>query len=176
MALSPDLYYQSVPDIDLEELGRRGIRALLIDLDNTLVLRNSVDVSPAMRDWIASASARSFKLCIVSNNWHERVQLAADSLGMPIVGRASKPLPGAFRKALRLLGVESPETAVIGDQVFTDILGGHLIGATTILVVPLAGGSDLPHTALLRAIERRLLSGREPARAAFGQFTGTEEV
>lgn len=162
MALRPDLYYRSVPDIDLAELKQRGVRALLIDLDNTLVLRNTIEAAPPVRAWIGDAVAQGFKVCIVSNNWHERVQGAAETLGVPIVGKATKPLPGGFRRALRLLGADSKEAATIGDQVFTDVLGGSLAGALTVLVAPLAGGSDLPHTRILRALERWLLAGREP--------------
>lgn len=176
MALSPDLYYRSVPDIDLDELERRGTRALLMDLDNTLVLRNSVDASPAVRTWLEAALERGLKVCIVSNNWHERVQQAAESLGVPIVGKGTKPLPGAFKRALDVLGVRASETAVVGDQIFTDVLGGSLLGATTILVVPLAGGSDLPHTVVLRALERRILAGRVPGTAGAGRPFGTEEA
>ena len=162
MSFRPDLYYRSVPDIDLDELQRRGITALLIDLDNTLVLRNTLDATPAVRGWIAAALGRGFKICIVSNNWHERVQSAADALGLPIVNKAVKPLPGGFKRGLRLLDVRPSQAATIGDQVFTDVLGGSLAGATAILVMPLAGGSDLPHTRVLRALERWILSGREP--------------
>ena len=162
MALRPDLYYRSVTDIDLEDLEARGVCGLLIDLDNTLVPRNTVTASQAVMQWLGRARGRGFRICIVSNNWHERVSDAAESLGVPIVGKSLKPFPGGFRRGLALLGVTSSQAAVIGDQVFTDVLGGSIAGAITILVKPLAGGSDLPHTRLLRALERRVLSDRVP--------------
>lgn len=174
MALRPDLYCRAVTDIDVDDLMRRGITALLIDLDNTLVPRNTIDAAPDVRAWMASAREQGLKMCIVSNNWHERVMNAEESLGVPVVGKSLKPLPGGFRRGLRLLGAASPEAAVIGDQVFTDVLGGNLVGATTILVTPLAGGSDLPHTRVLRALERLVLAGREPLGGgiATGEVTG----
>ena len=162
MALRPDLYYRSVPDIDLVELKRRGITALLVDLDNTLVRRNTQDTPPGLTEWLHSAGEQGFKICIVSNNWHERVLNTADALGLPIAAKALKPFPGGFSRGLRLLGARPTEAATIGDQIFTDVLGGSLVGATTVLVKPLTGGSDLPHTRLLRAMERRVLAGREP--------------
>jgi HAD superfamily phosphatase (TIGR01668 family) len=162
MRLRPDLYYCAVPDIDLAELQRRGVHGLLIDLDNTLVRRNTRETPSMLREWLEDAYGRGFSICIVSNNWHESVQQTADMLRLPIAAKAVKPLPGGFRRGLRLLGLRPEATATIGDQIFTDVLGGSLIGATTVLVRPLAGGSDLPHTRLLRAMERRILDGREP--------------
>ena len=174
MAFRPDLYYRSVTDIDLAELRRRGVAALLVDLDNTLVLRNTTEAAPDVRDWIRTVLDEGFGFVIVSNNWHERVQDAAKSLGVPIVGKATKPMTGGFRRALRLLGLRADQAATVGDQIFTDILGGSLVGATTVLVVPLAGGSDLPHTRLLRALERRILAGREPARRSHASGASVE--
>jgi HAD superfamily phosphatase (TIGR01668 family) len=162
MGLAPDLYYRSIADIEPEYLVARGVRALLIDLDNTLVLRNTLDASPEVHAWLASALGVGLKACIVSNNWHERVMHAEDVFGIPVIGKSTKPLPGGFRRGLRVLEVRASEAAVIGDQVFTDVLGGARIGAMTILVQPLSGGSDLPHTVLLRAFERLVLRGRQP--------------
>lgn len=162
MALQPDLYYRSVADIDLDVLARAGITALLVDLDNTLVPRNTLDAAPETRAWIAAALESGFGVCIVSNNWHERVLGAEDVLGIPVVGRSTKPLPGGFRRGLRILKADASQAAVVGDQIFTDVLGGRLVGAMTVLVQPLSGGSDLPHTRVLRALERRVLKGREP--------------
>lgn len=170
--LSPDLYYRSVADIDLDELQRRGIRVLLLDLDNTLVLRNTTEASERVRNWVEAAKRRGMQVTIVSNNWHERVQQAADDLDVAIVGKATKPLPSGFRRALGGTDAAPSECAVVGDQVFTDILGGSLFGSTTVLVTPLAGGSDLPHTRLLRTLERRILRGRTPQRAPRGDSSG----
>ena len=170
--LVPDLYYCSVADIDLDELQRRGVRVLLLDLDNTLVLRNTTEASERVRSWVRAAKQRGMLVTIVSNNWHERVQQAADDLDVAIVGKATKPLPSGFRRALRGTDAAPSECAVVGDQVFTDILGGSLFGSTTVLVTPLAGGSDLPHTRLLRTLERRILRGRKPQRAPRGDSSG----
>ena len=159
--LVPDYYYQSIASIDLDELRQRGITTLLLELDNTLLQRNSEKVTDYALSWIARARATGFTLCIVSNNWHERVIGVADELGVDIVAKAIKPLPFAFRKALERTGSTPSQTAVVGDQVFTDILGGSIMKMTTILVTPLSP-SDLPHTVVLRSIERRLLAGREP--------------
>ncbi|MFA5843370.1 MAG: YqeG family HAD IIIA-type phosphatase [Coriobacteriia bacterium] len=160
--LSPDLYYASVHAIDLDVLAAAGVSALLVDLDNTLLPRDTNIVSDDAKAWAAAVAERGFRLCLVSNNWHDRVKTVADGLGCALVDKALKPLPFAFRKALRILGARPNEAAVIGDQLFTDILGGSLVGvARTVLVMPLSR-SDLPHTLALRLMEGRILADRQP--------------
>lgn len=159
--LSPDLYVSSLDAIDLGALAREGIRALLVDLDNTLLPRDT-GVFPAQALGFAERVRQAdMRACLVSNNWHARVSLAAQELGFGLVPRALKPLPFAFRRGLELVEGEPATTAVVGDQVFTDILGGNMLGLRTILVPPLSE-SDLPHTLLLRRLEALVLSGREP--------------
>lgn len=159
--LTPDRYYTSVEAVDLSDLRACGIRAMLLDLDNTLMARFTGEIRDGVHGWIGRARGEGFGLCLVSNNWHARVHAAADELGIPLVARAVKPLPFAFTRGMRQLGVQAGETAVVGDQIFTDVLGGNLAGATTVLVQPLSR-RDLPHTLLLRLIEARIMADREP--------------
>lgn len=159
--LTPDHYYGSVHAIDLRGLRAAGVTALLVDLDNTLLPRDTNVVDDGARAWVASARDAGLAVCFVSNNFHERVLRVADELGGCIVAKAVKPLPFAFRKALRMVGAAPAQAAVIGDQLFTDVLGGNLVGATTVLVAPLSA-TDLPHTLLLRRLEARVLAGRRP--------------
>jgi HAD superfamily phosphatase (TIGR01668 family) len=159
--LSPDEFYTTVLAIDMVELREQGVRALLVDLDNTLLSRDSRELGDDVRAWVARARADGFSLCVVSNNWHGFVHAVVSDLGIELVARALKPLPFGFRRGMRLLGATPATTAVIGDQVFTDVLGGNLAGATTVLVEPLSR-TDLPHTLLLRLIEGRVLADREP--------------
>jgi HAD superfamily phosphatase (TIGR01668 family) len=159
--LSPDYYLRSVHDIDLAELMSRGIDTLLVDLDNTLLPRNGSDVPDDLRVWASSVLDQGFRVCIVSNNWHERVKGVAGEIGFDLVAKAIKPLPFAFIIALRRVGSRRRRAVVVGDQMFTDVLGGKLMGMRTVLVVPLSA-SDLPHTLILRKMERWLLAGRQP--------------
>ncbi len=159
--LRPDLYHTDVLAIDLESLRASGIRVLLMDLDNTLLPRDGSGITPEVRAWIEALPAAGFTGCLVSNNWHAHVEDVAADLGLPIVAKSLKPLPQAFRRGLAVAGATAEESAVVGDQIFTDVLGGNLLGMKTILVTPLSS-SDLPHTLVLRRVERRLLAGREP--------------
>lgn len=159
--LTPDLYYRTIHAIDLEALGREGVRVLLLDLDNTLLPRDTNVVPEELKAWAAGLRARGFRACLVSNNWHERVHHVASELGFDLVDKALKPFPFAFRRALRIEGATTAEAAVIGDQLFTDILGGNMLGMRTVLVAPLSD-TDLPHTLLLRRFEALVLKGRSP--------------
>jgi len=159
--LSPDYYYSSVLDIDLALLASRGVTTLLIDLDNTLLPRDSDVIPQDIKAWAANLESKGFRACLVSNNWHDRVSLVAQELGFELVAKAVKPLPFAFLVALRRMGSKRRQAAVIGDQMFTDVLGGKMTGITTVLIAPLSS-ADLPHTLFLRRIERMLLAGRKP--------------
>lgn len=158
---SPDLYVTDVHHIDLDALAAAGVDTLLVDLDNTLLPRDTNVVPDELRDWAQALAERGFKVCLVSNNWHDRVQDVASELGFCLVAKAVKPLPFAFLRALRLLGSSRKASATVGDQIFTDVLGGNLLGMRSVLVAPLSD-TDLPHTLLLRRIERFVLAGRRP--------------
>ena len=160
-AFAPDLYYSSVHAIDLDSLKRAGIRVLLMDLDNTLLPRDTNVVPDELKAWAAGLKEHGFQVCLVSNNWHERVHHVASELGFELVDKAVKPLPFAFRRALARCGARADEAAVVGDQLFTDILGGRLLGMRTVLVAPLSD-TDLPHTLMLRRLEALVLKGRVP--------------
>jgi hypothetical protein len=159
--VSPDEYYRSVTDIDLEALRSRGITALLLDIDNTILPRDTGVMPDELANWVRALADGGFRVCLVSNNWHDHVKKIADALGIEMIPKALKPMPHGFRKAIRLLGVDRRETAVIGDQIFTDILGANLAGMTSILVLPLCE-TDLAHTLVLRRVEHRIMAGRSP--------------
>lgn len=159
--LKPDFYYHRVQDIDLDLLRARGIGTLLVDLDNTLLPRDASEITSELRAWASGLAEAGFKVCLVSNNWHSHVFGVADELGFEIAPKALKPLPFGFLKGLRKTGSSRSAAAVVGDQMFTDVLGGKWLGIATILVVPLSK-TDLPHTLLLRKIERYLLADRRP--------------
>jgi len=154
--LAPDACYASLYEVDLEDLAARGIRALILDLDNTLAEYGNATVPARTREWVQEAQRRGFRVCITSNARPARVKAFADSLGIPGIAYAIKPRRRSFRKALRLLGTAPEQTAVIGDQVFTDVLGGNRMGMFTVLVNPLST-AELGTTRLMRRLERRVL-------------------
>ncbi len=154
--LLPDKYYSSVNQINLINLKKEGVRGLIIDLDNTIVPRKDEIVTEEIKDWFKLLSSLGFRVCLVSNNWSSRASKIAEELKIPLIAPAGKPRRKAFRRGLELLGMEVEQVAVIGDQLFTDILGGNLLKMKTILVSPMSS-QDLFHTQLLRKLERRIL-------------------
>lgn len=173
--LYPDEYYDSVFELDLDRLRSEGIEGLVIDLDNTILTHDADEAPEPFQTWLREAGLKGFKVCITSNNWATRVRNIASQLDVPLVARATKPLRKAFRQAMEILGTEPSRTAVIGDQIFTDVLGGNLSGLRTILVRPISDHEAL-HTRILRRVERRILrayarDGRKGAMAGRSQTT-----
>lgn len=155
----PRLYVPSLFEIDSDTLRRAGIRGILFDLDNTIVPRDCDCVSGEVANWLLMLRETGFGLCIVSNNGMDRVSRLAEPLAIPAVHRAVKPLSFPFLRAMGILGTEPGETAVIGDQIFTDVLGGNLLGLYTILVKPMAGKEFIGTRLISRPLEKIVLAG-----------------
>ena len=156
--LYPKLYAPSLVEIEPELLEKLGLKGILLDLDNTIVSRDSNRYSEEVGEWLGELRARGFRLGIVSNNSRQRVGAVAGLLGLPAVHRAVKPLVGPFRRAMGMLGTKPAETALIGDQIFTDIFGGNLCGLYTILVVPLQGKEFWGTRLFSRPLEKIVLA------------------
>lgn len=161
--LFPDTFLSSVLAVDFDELERAGVHNLLMDMDNTLLPRRTYTIPPEMKVWIQEARDRGFRLGVISNNWHQTVFEVAATVDLPVVWKAMKPMPFAFIHARRRFGFARRETIVIGDQLITDIWGAHCSGMKSILVLPLVS-YDLPHTLILRKVEKLFIGGMSPIR------------
>ncbi|NLG10118.1 MAG: YqeG family HAD IIIA-type phosphatase [Coriobacteriaceae bacterium] len=159
----PDGFFSAVESIDPDELIAKGYRSVLLDIDNTLVPRDTKQIPKTVEQWIAKAKDSGLSICLLSNNWHKTVFSYADQLQLPCIYKAMKPLPFAFFAAIRRLGANKEQTVVIGDQLLTDVTGAHLTGMPAIMVKPRAS-KDLWHTLLLRRLERVLMGDRQPDR------------
>ncbi|MEW6621698.1 MAG: YqeG family HAD IIIA-type phosphatase [Bacillota bacterium] len=155
--LKPNLYINSIYHLDFKKLCKRGIKGIIVDLDNTITEWNNPDISDKAVDWFKSMIENNLKACIVSNNNENRVVRIANLLGIPYIAKANKPRTGAFKRAMTAMGTVPQETAVVGDQIFTDILGGNRLNLYTILVVPL-NDKEFIGTRVVRVIERKVLS------------------
>lgn len=164
--LEPDRYFARLSRIDIErDLLALGYRHVLLDVDNTILTRDTHEVPRDVGAWLARARDAGIAFCLVSNNWHEGVHRLARRLSLPIVAKAVKPLPPAFLMALKKLDAKRSETVVVGDQLVTDVMGAHLLGMKAYLLAPLVE-QDLPHTLLLRNVERAIMGERQPEGAA----------
>ena len=152
--LCPRLKVKTVYDIDFQLLKDQGICGFIFDLDNTLVPWNSEQISSNIFAWLKSVQALGSKICLVSNNHkRKRVRDFAAMFGIPFVSGAFKPAKFGFRQALQLMALQPRQVAVVGDQMFTDILGGNRMGLYTIWVEPL-NNKEFIGTRLTRRVER----------------------
>ncbi len=151
--LRPDRYFRSFYEVDFDQLIEMGIRGIALDLDNTLVAWGDDSISEELVSKVDRLRQLGIKMCIVSNNLGGRVAAISKKLGIPAASGALKPFRRAYARALDILGTKSGETALIGDQLFTDILGGNLAGLYTILVDPISS-REFATTKILRRLER----------------------
>lgn len=173
--LSPSEFVESICDVDIAQLRNRNITALLIDLDNTLVAWQRYNIAKDVIDWVNSAIEFGIKVCIVSNTrTPRRLERLANELGVPFTKKALKPRRRGFREGLNILNVDASQTAVIGDQIFTDILGGNRLGLYTILVRPISG-REFIGTKLSRVLEAILLGYWKRKGILYDQDTKSDE-
>lgn len=154
----PDIICNTIFDIDLDKLSKRGLRYLIIDIDNTLVPWGEFEVDKGVLRWVENAKKAGFEICLVSNNQKERVKKIENILGLPAIYNAKKPLKSGFLKASYLLhqGKKNHQTAVIGDQFFTDVIGAKRLNLFVILVRPLKE-KEFIVTRINRIFENKIL-------------------
>lgn len=142
MHLVPQYLFDSIYDIDPDRLKERGITLLLADLDNTLVTYSTRTPTVQVRAWKRALEKAGVTLFILSNSRKPgRAKRFAEELGVPYEGHAGKPKTGGFRRAMDRMGVGPAQTAIVGDQIFTDIWGGNNAGVMTLMVKPIQFGT-----------------------------------
>ncbi len=157
----------SVLEIEARRLREAGIRGVILDLDNTLREWRGGPLSEEVAAWLRGLAEAGLGVCLVSNNNPRKVAEVADAFGFPYVARAQKPRRKSFRRALGLLGTRPEETAVVGDQLFTDVLGGNRLGLYTILVAPLSR-KEFVGTRFVRLLEKLVFALQKRARGGKG--------
>jgi uncharacterized protein len=158
----PDRYVSRLADIPHENLEEMGFSGLIVDLDNTLMGFRQTEICADHLAWIERAHERGFKMVMVSNNFTERVTGIARQLRIDCIPNALKPLPFGVMRAMRMLEMPRSNIAVVGDQLFTDVLSGKLCGLYTILTEPIES-KDFPLTKVFRFFEKLMLPERGPS-------------
>lgn len=153
----PQRRVESVLDLDIDELRAMNIEALLLDVDCTLKNYRATEVRPEVAKWLQGLRAAGIRMCLISNGRSERIRRFAEKYRLPFVSKACKPLPFGCRQAVRRLGFDPQRTAMVGDQVFADVMAGRLAGLQTILVQPIHPEEEPWFTRLKRPLERVLL-------------------
>ena len=168
--LRPSLVLASVLDITPAFLQAHGLKGLLLDLDNTLIPYGSYDERAEVSQWAREVQASGCSLYLLSNATRERARVWAARLGLPGVGLAGKPFAREYRRGLSSINLPAEQVGMVGDQLFTDVLGGNWSGMFTIMVRPISDNA-LPHPRLTRRLERLVLKryGHDwPGKAATG--------
>ncbi|HTU68725.1 MAG TPA: YqeG family HAD IIIA-type phosphatase [Candidatus Baltobacteraceae bacterium] len=155
----PDRYVSRLAGVSVDTLYEHGFRGLIIDLDNTLMGFRQTELEADHVAWVEQARLRGFAMVMVSNNFTVRVTSIAEQLKIPCIPNALKPLPFGVMRAVRMLSLPRKQIAVVGDQLFTDVLSGKLCGLYTILTEPIER-KDFPITKIFRFFERLMLPDR----------------
>ncbi len=130
----PDVILTSVTDISPAQLQARNIRLLMMDFDNTIVPYTTSVPAKAVSDWLKAMQASDIALCFVSNTKRERLGIFCREYGLDYMTHAAKPSKKGFVRCMEKYGVAPCHAAMVGDQIFTDTLGGNRAGVFTILV------------------------------------------
>ena len=130
----PAVIADALTDITPDILEERGIRLLMLDFDNTIVPYTTSTPEPLMEQWLLDMKQTDIQICVVSNSKKDRVKIFCDNYAIPCITHANKPFTKGIKECLNKFGIPASEAAIVGDQIYTDILGGNLAGITPILV------------------------------------------
>ena len=130
----PAIILPHLTDVTPELLLQRGVDFLMLDFDNTIVPYTTNDPTPEMRAWLARMQQSRVRLCVVSNSKKPRVVRFCEQYGLDCVTRARKPFHRGIRETLERFSLDPKQAALVGDQIYTDVLGANTAGLTSILI------------------------------------------
>ena len=130
----PAIITDALTDITPDILEERGIRLLMLDFDNTIVPYTTSTPEPLMEQWLLDMKQTDIQICVVSNSKKDRVKIFCNNYGIPCITHANKPFTKGIKECLAKFDIPASEAAIVGDQIYTDTLGGNLSGITPILV------------------------------------------
>ena len=155
MNIYPKGYFTKVEDITINYLLENKIKVLILDVDNTLIDYYQ-NLTEDVIQWTKNLKGQGMKLYILSNtNNKEKVEKVANKLEIPYKNFAMKPLKKGFLQIQKEVNEQFEKIAVVGDQLFTDILGGNRCHMYTILIDPI-NPKDYWYTAWKRPIENKI--------------------
>ncbi len=143
MCFRPNIKLDSITEISVDLLNKYSISALILDVDNTLSTHHGQVLTNGLEDWLNTMRENGIKLTILSNSTSKRLEPFANKIGLDYISLGLKPLPFGYFRAIKKMGSKRKNTAIVGDQIFTDTLGGNFIGVKTILLTPIKPESSL---------------------------------
>lgn len=151
--LYPDIYVRSIEHLPLKELKRRGIKALVFDIDNTIAPYDVAEPDDWAMGVLDNIKKEGFKICLLSNNNEKRIKIFNRKIGAYAYWKAGKPGTKGLMKALEDMGCQRDEAAMVGDQVFTDMWCGHNAGLLSIMTAPICNRDQFV-TKIKRPLEK----------------------
>lgn len=130
----PRVITEKLTDITPELLKQKQISLLMLDFDNTIVPYTTNTPTREMESWLTTMAASDIQICVVSNSKRDRVKVFCAKYGIDCITHAKKPFSKGIRECLEKYGTDPKNSAIVGDQIFTDTLGGNCAGLTSILV------------------------------------------
>ncbi len=148
----PKYRYRSVLDITVNDLQKMGVRAVALDIDNTICNDGKTNCIDGLDLWLKNIQESGIKVIIISNAMPRRPKIVSEALGLPFIASAKKPKPHTLIQAAEMMDVKINELAMVGDQIFADVMAANNCGAVAILVDALKGRTRFP---IYYAIRRR---------------------
>lgn len=134
LSFLPDYIFPKITDISADYLHAHGLKLLLADFDNTMLPYTTNEPTRELLDWVTSIKAAGITLCIVSNSRKPRVPRFCEQYEVSCITGAKKPGTRGVKEAMRLFGMEKKNTALVGDQIYTDVLCAKISGVTALAV------------------------------------------
>ena len=134
LSFLPRHIYPSLTAIDPQALHGAGVRLLMLDFDNTIVPYTTNDPTEEMHQWLNRAGESPLQICVVSNSKRGRVVEFCGAYGIDCITHAKKPFSRGIRECLRKYDMEPSAAALVGDQIYTDVLGANCAGVRSILI------------------------------------------
>jgi len=135
--LIPNFVFRDVTDITPQFLSRQNIKFLMMDLDNTIAAYNEHVISDSIKDWVSETENSGVKLFVISNSTRtSRVTSLSESIGVKFIMKACKPSGKSLQKAMEMTNFDTANSALVGDQIFTDGIAAKRAGVTSLIVRP----------------------------------------
>ena len=163
----PGEYLDSTYVIDFDKLYQDGYRAVIFDVDNTLVPHGE-PADERAKALFSHLKELGYSCMLLSNNKEPRVKMFNDVVQVNYIFKANKPMPGNYRKAMEIMGTTTENTLFVGDQIFTDVMGANIAGIRTILVKPIHPNEEI-QIVLKRIPEKLILFFYKISRKLFGE-------
>ena len=136
-SLIPKMLCPALTDLTVERLHRAGVTFLMLDFDNTIVPYTNDVPTPEMEAWLQAMQASDIGLCVVSNSHKTRVVKFCEARGIPCITHSKKPFSKGIFQCRDKFSLDLSLAALVGDQIYTDVLGANCAGAVSILVRPI---------------------------------------